>query len=117
MQITVPGDHVVAATGELQNAGDVLTAAQRDRLKQARSSNKPVMIVTQAEAMATEKGRANTMKTWRFNAKNVRDYERRKAESEERQREVARKKAERAAKAAKKAEEEKAAKAAAKPAQ
>jgi len=39
-------------------------------------------------------------------AKNVRDYERRKAESEERQRDVARKKAERAAKAAKKAEEE-----------
>ena len=39
-------------------------------------------------------------------AKNVRDFERRKAESEERQRDVARKKAERAAKAAKKAEEE-----------
>jgi hypothetical protein len=41
-------------------------------------------------------------------AQNVRDFERRKAESEERQRDVARKKAERAAKAAKKAEEEKA---------
>jgi hypothetical protein len=41
-------------------------------------------------------------------ARNVRDYERRKAESEERQREVARRKAERAAKAARKAEEEKA---------
>jgi hypothetical protein len=41
-------------------------------------------------------------------AQNVRDFERRKAESEERQRAVARKKAERAAKAAKKAEEEKA---------
>ena len=41
-------------------------------------------------------------------AKNVRDFERRKAESAERQRDVARKKAERAAKAAKKAEEEKA---------
>jgi len=39
-------------------------------------------------------------------AGNVREYERRKAESEERQREVARKKAERAAKAAKKAEED-----------
>ena len=39
-------------------------------------------------------------------AKNARDFERRKAESEERQRDVARKKAERAAKAAKKAEEE-----------
>jgi hypothetical protein len=41
-------------------------------------------------------------------AGKVRDYERRKAESEERQREVARRKAERAAKAAKQAEEEKA---------
>jgi hypothetical protein len=49
-------------------------------------------------------------------AQNVRDYERRKAESEERQRDVARKKAERAAKQAKKAEEEKA-KAAPTPAQ
>lgn len=39
-------------------------------------------------------------------AQNVRDFERRKAESEERQREVARRKAERAAKAAKKAAEE-----------
>jgi colicin import membrane protein len=41
-------------------------------------------------------------------AKNVRDFERRKVESEEHQRDVARKKAERAAKAAKKAEEDKA---------
>jgi colicin import membrane protein len=41
-------------------------------------------------------------------ARNVRDFERRKAESEERQRDVARKKAERAARAAKKAEEAKA---------
>jgi hypothetical protein len=41
-------------------------------------------------------------------AQNVKDYERRKAESEERQRDVARKKAERAAKQAKKAEEAKA---------
>jgi hypothetical protein len=41
-------------------------------------------------------------------AKNVRDFERRKAESEERQRDVERRKAERAAKLAKKAEEAKA---------
>jgi hypothetical protein len=40
-------------------------------------------------------------------AQNVRDYERRKAESLERQRDVERRKAERAAKAAKKAEEDK----------
>jgi hypothetical protein len=41
-------------------------------------------------------------------AQSVRDFERRKAESEEHQRDVARRKAERAAKQAKKAEEEKA---------
>jgi len=40
-------------------------------------------------------------------AQNVRDYERRKAESEERQKDVARRKAERAAKAAQKAEADK----------
>ncbi|MEW7849754.1 M1 family metallopeptidase [Massilia aurea] len=72
--ITVPADHVVAATGELQNAGDVLTGVQRERLQQAKKAGKPVMIVSQAEAQATEKGRATGNRTWRFNAKNVRDF-------------------------------------------
>jgi len=72
--ITVPGDHIVAATGELQNAGEVLTSAQRARLQQAKTAGKPVMIVSQAEAQATEKGRATGNRTWRFNAKNVRDF-------------------------------------------
>jgi hypothetical protein len=72
--ITVPADHIVAATGELQNPGEVLSAAQRERLGRARTSNKPVLIVTQAEAESAEKHRATTMKTWRFKAKNVRDF-------------------------------------------
>ncbi|MEM8514355.1 hypothetical protein RCH14_003700 [Massilia sp. MP_M2] len=72
--ITVPSDHIVAATGELQNAGEVLTSAQRERLQQAKKAGKPVMIVSQAEAQATEKGRASGNRTWRFNAKNVRDF-------------------------------------------
>jgi hypothetical protein len=54
VQITVPSDHIVASTGELQNPGDVLTAAQRERLRQARTAKKPVLIVTQAEAEAAE---------------------------------------------------------------
>ncbi len=74
VEITVPADHIVASTGELQNAGEVLTAAQRDRLKQARTAKKPVLIVTQAEAEANEKQRTGTMKTWRFKAQNVRDF-------------------------------------------
>ncbi len=54
VQLTVPADHIVASTGELQNANAVLSAAQRERLNQARKANKPVVIVTQAEAEAAE---------------------------------------------------------------
>jgi hypothetical protein len=72
--VTVPADHIVASTGELQNPGDVLTAAQRQRLDQARTAKQPVVIVTQAEAEAKEKTHATTTKTWRFKAKNVRDF-------------------------------------------
>jgi hypothetical protein len=74
VQVTVPADHVVASTGELQNPDAVLTGAQRERLKQARSAGKPVLIVTQAEAEAKEKTRASGTKTWHFRAKNVRDF-------------------------------------------
>ena len=74
VQLTVPADHVVASTGELQNPDAVLTPAQRDRLKQARTADKPVLIVTQAEAEAKEKQRATGTRTWHYKAKNVRDF-------------------------------------------
>ncbi|RYE54144.1 MAG: M1 family peptidase, partial [Hyphomicrobiales bacterium] len=47
---------------------------QRDRLQKARTAKKPVLIVTQAEAEAAEKGRATGTKTWHYKAKNVRDF-------------------------------------------
>ncbi|MCS0658334.1 M1 family metallopeptidase [Massilia terrae] len=74
VQVTVPADHIVASTGELQNADAVLTGAQRDRLKQAKSASNPVVIVTQDEAEAKEKTRASGSKTWHFKARNVRDF-------------------------------------------
>ncbi|MDQ1923008.1 M1 family metallopeptidase [Massilia pseudoviolaceinigra] len=74
VQLTVPADHIVASTGELQNPGEVLTATQRERLKKARTSNKPVIIVTQQEAEAAEKSRASGTRTWHYKAKNVRDF-------------------------------------------
>jgi hypothetical protein len=74
VELTVPADHIVAATGELQNEADVLTAAQRERLKQARTAKQPVVIASQADAESREKGRATATKTWRFKAKNVRDF-------------------------------------------
>ncbi|MGB0891353.1 MAG: M1 family metallopeptidase [Flavobacteriaceae bacterium] len=75
VKITVPADHILDATGVLQNEKEVLTRKQRKRFEQARKSfDKPVMIVTQAEAEKNEKGRATKTKTWHFKAKNVRDY-------------------------------------------
>lgn len=72
--ITVPADHIVASTGELQNAKDVLTAEQIKRFEQAKTATKPVVIVTQEEATAKEKTKSTAKKTWIYKAENVRDF-------------------------------------------
>ena len=74
VNITVPDDHVVAATGTLQNSGDVLSEAQRARLVQAESSKTPVFIVTPDEAKANESHKPQGTRTWTFRADNVRDF-------------------------------------------
>lgn len=75
VNITVPADHVIDATGELINRGEVFTAEQVKRYELAQKTfDKPVVIVTQAEAEAAEKGFSDKKKTWRFSAKNVRDF-------------------------------------------
>jgi hypothetical protein len=75
VNITVPADHVMEATGELMNRGEVFTPAQVKRYELAQKTfDKPVVIVTQAEAEAAEKGFSNKKKTWKFSAKNVRDF-------------------------------------------
>jgi hypothetical protein len=75
VNLTVPEDHIVDATGVLQNEKNVLTKEQRKRWEKARKSfDKPVLIVTQAEAEKAEQGRATKTKTWKFKAQNVRDF-------------------------------------------
>ncbi len=74
VSLTVPFDHIVAATGELQNADEALSSTQRERLRQARTAAQPILIVTQAEAEQAEKSRSEKQKTWRFKATNVRDF-------------------------------------------
>ena len=74
VRITAPADHIVAATGELQNSMEVLTNTQINRLKQAKSSDEPVIIITQDEAKKNEKSKSTKVKTWRYKAKNVRDF-------------------------------------------
>ena len=73
--LTVPADHVLGATGELQNATQVLSAVQLKRWEQAKTAGKPVVIVTQEEAEKAEKREVNTgKKTWIFKANDVRDF-------------------------------------------
>ena len=72
--MTVPADHIVAATGELENASQVLTDEQRRRLREAETAERPVLIVTPEEALANEAEGTDETKTWRFSAKNVRDF-------------------------------------------
>lgn len=74
VRLTVPNDHVVAATGVLQNPDAVLSASQRQRLREAETSAKPVLIVTPDEAKAAEAAKPTGRKTWIFKAENVRDF-------------------------------------------
>ncbi|MCF8475122.1 MAG: M1 family metallopeptidase [Emcibacter sp.] len=74
VSITVPEDHVVSATGVLQNPSDVLTETQQKRLNDAKTAKSPVMIITTEEAAQKLNKRATTTKTWHFKAENVRDF-------------------------------------------
>jgi len=74
VEITVPNDHIVGATGECQNYDKVLSNTQLKRWEQAKNSKTPVLIVTQAEAEAAEKGKPTGKKTWIYKAANVRDF-------------------------------------------
>ncbi|HAV55418.1 MAG TPA: aminopeptidase [Aequorivita sp.] len=75
VNITVPADHILDATGELQNRKDIFTKEMMARYEAAKKSfDKPVVIVTQAEAEAASKGFSTAKRTWKFKAENVRDY-------------------------------------------
>ncbi len=75
VNITVPADHVLDATGKLLNRKEVFSRDMMRRYEEAQKSyDKPVLIVTQEEAEAAEKGFSEEKKTWKFRAENVRDY-------------------------------------------
>ena len=73
LAVTVPDNWTVAATGELQNAAEVLTPEQRARLDAARADEKPRFVTTPEEAAARRSAKPAGTRTWRFKADNVRD--------------------------------------------
>ena len=75
VNITVPADHILEATGLLINRKEVYSKEMMKRFNQAKKSyEKPVIIVSEDQAIEAEKGFSNDKKTWRFQAKNVRDF-------------------------------------------
>lgn len=75
VKITVPSDHIVGATGTIQNPKEVLTKEQQERFEKAKKTfDQPVMIVTPEEAAKKEKTKSTKKSTWVFAAENVRDF-------------------------------------------
>ncbi|HEY0666670.1 MAG TPA: M1 family metallopeptidase [Sphingobacteriaceae bacterium] len=74
VNITVPADHIIGATGECQNYSQVLSATQLKRWSQAQTAKEPVEVVTLAEARNAMTSKSSSKKTWRYEARNVRDF-------------------------------------------
>ena len=75
VNITVPRSFIVAATGTLQNPGEVLTPTLRERLAEARQSRETVMIIDRDEVgAASTRPEGNGPLTWRYTAERVRDF-------------------------------------------
>ena len=75
VKITVPNDHIVEATGTLENRKEVYSSKMLKRFREAKKSyDEPVFIVTLEEAEANEKSVPTGTKTWHFTAENVRDF-------------------------------------------
>jgi len=71
----VPANHIVEATGVLQNPDDVLTETQRERLDRAYQGQTPVYIVGPDEVMtAGSRPVQDGMLTWHYKADDVRDF-------------------------------------------
>ena len=75
--LTVPAEDIVAATGELVNPEQVLTATQRQRLALARRSDTAIAVIRAEEAgkpALTRPTAGTPAHTWHFTAHNVRDF-------------------------------------------
>ena len=76
VEVTAPEDHIVAATGELQNTNSVMSDTQLDRWNKSKKNGDITFIVTPEEAKQNQskKTKPTKTKTWIFKADNVRDF-------------------------------------------
>jgi Peptidase family M1 domain len=74
LEVTVPAGYIIAATGALENAREVLTPSEIAKLAQAAKSDQPVQIISQTDLKSgAARPKASGTLTWKFRSKNVRD--------------------------------------------
>ncbi|HEY4319685.1 MAG TPA: M1 family metallopeptidase [Gemmatimonadales bacterium] len=74
LAVTVPAGYIVAATGTLKNAAEVLTPHEIALLAKAIHSDTTIRIITAADLKSGDaRPKKSGTQTWRFNARNVRD--------------------------------------------
>jgi hypothetical protein len=75
VRITVPHDHIVVATGVLQNPQEVYTAEQQARWEKARNSTDTVLIRSPEEVgQPTSRPSRTEPLSWHFKAEKVRTF-------------------------------------------
>lgn len=74
VDITVPGQWMVASTGTLNNGNDILQKDIYDRLVKAHKSDSVMHVVTKNDFGHVTKPSDNDKVTWNFSAHNVRDF-------------------------------------------
>ena len=72
--VTVPGNYVVWATGDLQNTKKVLNKKIAKRIKYAEKNDDIIYVIDSTDIKNGNITKANQMNTWRFNANNVTDF-------------------------------------------
>ncbi len=74
VEITVPEGFIVWATGVVRNLNDLLKPKFLKRIEKARSSDKPVHILTKEDYAEGSPTIVDNYNTWIFNANNVTDF-------------------------------------------
>lgn len=74
VNMTVPADHVVGATGECQNYAQVLSSTSLKRWNAAQTAKAPIEIINLSEVQSAISKKSSAKKTWTYTAENVRDF-------------------------------------------
>ncbi len=74
VEITAPGNYLVWATGELQNAGEILSDAVLERLEKAKLSDEVIQLVNSDDLASGSHFANGDPHTWVYTAQNTPDF-------------------------------------------